>query len=366
MKQAPADKVPAESMSPCLRRASCGPAACCLGVGGEGKVNIAGRSFAQRALARLRCPANQNRVGMPHGHATRTTHSASPLNRIKEMYKILGLTRHSGSTRAHVLEGQGRSQPQTPAHPNAQLPQTAHSGPNHGASSVRTSPFRGVMRSTNLPASLMPRSRGQASAPQDSFGSTATEPLLSPQSGALLNSDEETQALAARPRTYKKYCQQWDAWKNEAHPSNENRADAVKRMKRWLTLAIAMEAVAPNMPVPGAQGPVFLFPRANSFSTLDLSSLGLSSLPPWLPPARKVNLDNNRLTSVPINLITNPVYRRQSQIDVQSKIQLTNNPLPDSEINSLQSIADSSGYQGPKLVFSRPDTVTSSQGYEAD
>jgi Type III secretion system leucine rich repeat protein len=221
-----------------------------------------------------------------------------------------------------------------------------------------------VMRSTNLPASLMPRNRDQASASQDSLGSRATEPLRSPQSGALLNSDEEAQALAVCPRNYKEYCQQWDAWKNEAHPSNENRTDAVKRMKRWLTLAMAVNMITPKVstPIPGARHSVI--PRSSSFSTLDLSSLGLSSLPPWLPPARKVNLDNNRLTSVPLNLIARPVYRPQSLIDVESKIQLTNNPLPASEMIALQSIVDSSGYQGPKLVFSRPDTGT--HVYEAD
>ncbi len=273
------------------------------------------------------------------------------------MNPIPGLARNSAFTRPNVLEGQNRGYPPpTPENSDA-LIQTARSGPNNRTVVVRSTYLFGVRvrhSISSLPVSEGSRSIGQASAQLDPF-SSATEPLLPPQSDALLTSGEQT----VRPRLFKNYCAQFEAWKNEDHPTHENRTEAVKRMMSLLKLQAPAAAILPTGGWVVGRGTVQARIRPSEFfSTLDLSSLGLSSLPPWLPPARKVNLDNNMLVSVPTNLITQMTDVRAGLV-VKPEIILTNNPIPVRDINWLQSIVESSGYQGPQLIFSRSD-----QGYE--
>ena len=224
--------------------------------------------------------------------------------------------------------GQGQApQVQTPANSNAPTPQAANSDPSNATVGSRPARYRGAQYSSTSPINL--------------FFNTASEPLL------------PSQATAVAPKTFKEYSTQWDAWKNEAHPINENRSEAVQRMEYFLKREILLHKAHNTLLAVNTYGVSLLLaqeiPPSRPGTALDLSSLGLSSLPPWLPRARKVNLDHNNLTSVPENLTTHLACRRKNVFEIR----LANNPIPPNELNKLQNMIDSPDYLGPKLVLPR-------------
>jgi C-terminal novel E3 ligase, LRR-interacting len=151
---------------------------------------------------------------------------------------------------------------------------------------------------------------------------------LSPIGEALLAQPDSMQILARSmagaigPSSRTEFSEHWGAWARQGDPE-ENRAEAVARLTTF------MDSAALNN------------------KQLDLSLLGLKSLPEHLPPGlQTLDISGNNLTEVSDN-ITN-------QLGSVGLIKLGSSRMPEAVRSRLRKLTYASNYTGPQLDFSLP------------